>query len=94
MIALIKTKSLTQSQWDTTGDCEHVMFAEGIRKTGKIIVCPKVKVYTRVEGVEVSPAQTEFQRRCINDVWAHKAALFQDQALRIKATEAYLKQWP
>ena len=92
-IALIKTKSLTQSKWDTTGDCEHVMFAEGIRKTGKIIVCPKVKVYTLVEGVEVDPAHTEFQRARINDAWAHKAALFQEQSLRAKAAEAYLKQW-
>ena len=92
-IALIKTSSLVQSKWDTTGDCEHVMFAEGIRKTGKIIVCPKVKAYTRVEGVEVDPAQTEFQRRCINDVWAHKAALFQDQTIRTRDSESYLKQW-
>ena len=75
--ALIRTKSLLQSKWDTTGDCEHIMFAADVRKTGKIIVCPKVKVYTYVEEskVNIQPEFLIWQKTILEDIWARKAAM-------------------
>ena len=70
--AMIKTDVLLNSKWGTDGDCEHVFFAKDVRKHGKIIVCPSVKVYTKVESVDIQPDFLRWQKELLKDVWARK----------------------
>lgn len=73
--AMIKTAVLFKSKWGTDGDCEHVFFTKDVRKEGKIIVCPTVKIYTKITGVKIDNSFIEWQRACLKDVWALKTAL-------------------
>lgn len=59
--ALIRTPVLHQCAWASTGDCEHVPFANQVRAHGRILAVPSARVETTAAPIAPSAAFLRMQ---------------------------------
>ena len=63
--ALIRSDVLARCEWRSDGDCEHVVFAEQVRRMGRIVALPAVRAFTHA-GANVPTAETfEMQKQLL-----------------------------
>ena len=63
--ALIRSDVLARCEWRSVGDCEHVVFAEQVRRMGAIVALPAVRTFTEAGDGFTSPETFEMQKRLL-----------------------------
>ena len=63
--ALIRSDVLARCEWRSVGDCEHVVFAEQVRKMGRIVALPAVRTFTHAGDGFITPETLEMQKRLL-----------------------------